>query len=996
MQKTFLLTMLLLAATLARAEPVLRTTAGAFRFSATNGALLAVCATGQGASVLNSGELGLWSAKFQDGRDINANQFAAGAPSNSYTCEPAADGQSLRLLYRSAALNVTVLATARADGIEFTAEVQPGGAQPLLDFALPARLRFDPAQLKQCVFPVDGNFGVGLALRRAFFERQSADQPAVWRSQPVGGQAYAQLLGGHLVMRPMNDPPVPLTLTAAGRDWLGPDIAKRLQGAVAVCNRPPGPKQADLVLVETEHGPWYYASRLGGTGQLWRVSGFVDAVQSGYTTRLISATLSRLARTAAAPRTKVAVLALAQGPAIGNGNATRVSAWLEQFRKLRAVQDRKLTLVELTSPQALAAALAAGDFLAILNPYGESLPAAQGHGTDDTVSAIGRYVRSGGNWFEVGGYSFHAALRPVRYFKYSVTYPPAFADFMHLETAAGAASLFGVQRLTNAAWAAANNLESIFVPGTLGCGGDERGGYADHGFHAFVKPGVTWRAPAVRLTLGQTVERDLQTYCADNRITRRLDEKLPPALLARFKQSVLVYYSGTCAEKTAHLDQLPVSTLVHFADYLKGGFDKEYPDHLPPRAGNGSPQEFRQFIDACHARGLLVMPYTNPTWWCDHPRGPTFLREGEAPLLRNLDGSLRYERYHINDGYTVCHWHPAVQQANREVVRQFSEDYPVDVLFQDQNGARGWRYDLNPASPTPAAYTEGLLSQVMEDAARKPLSTEAGWDRTANYEAQLCGLSFQLVPTEHAPDYVQLLKHVYPSYTWDIYPLAQRIAHDKAALLYHDLGQFVTNPELVAWTLGLGFGMSYRVAAKALDEPRPREWLRWLDRLQKSVCARYTGAPLVAFAHERPTPPTLADDGLLRATFGEVEIAANLGAQPRGALAGHGFRATAPGLVAARLKTVGGRDFGEGGVSFVVEGDAKKMDLWVFATAGSAVAVELPGMFQLPRDGAATLSLEGVGALPVIMEKNSASFQLPADDQRATTPWLWHATLTAP
>jgi hypothetical protein len=496
----------------------------------------------------------------------------------------------------------------------------------------------------------------------------------------------------------------------------------------------------------------------------------------------------------------------------------------------------------------------------------------------------------------------------------------------------------------------------------------------------------------VRLTSCQTAERDLQTYCADNRITRRLEEKMPSSLLAKFKQSVLVYYSGTCTEKIAHLDQLPVSTLVHFVDYLKGGFDKEYPDHLPPRADFGTPQQFREFFDACHARGLLVMPYTNPTWWCDHPRGPTFLREGEAPLLRNLNGSLSYERYHVNDGYTVCHWHPAVQRANREVVRQFSEDYPVDVLFQDQTGARGWRYDLNPASPTPAAYIEGLLSQLREDAARQPLSTEGGWDRTANYEAQLCGLSFQIVPTEHAPDHVQLLKYVYPPQTWDIFPLAQHIAHDKAALLYHDLGQFVTNPELVAWTLGLGFGMSYRVAAKALDEPRPREWLRWLDRLQKSVCARYTGAPLRAFAHERPVPPALDDDGLLRATFGAVEVAANLGARPRGALAAHGFRATAPGLVAARLQTLGGRDFGTDGVSFVAEGDAQKMDLWIFATAGSAVAVELP----CAPAGNARLLLDGAGPVQVTLAHNTASFQLPDDASRTSTPWLWHATLAAP
>ena len=68
MRKIIPLALLLLACAAARAEPTLQTSVGTFRFSATNGALLEVRATGQGASLLNSGETGLWSAKFQDGK----------------------------------------------------------------------------------------------------------------------------------------------------------------------------------------------------------------------------------------------------------------------------------------------------------------------------------------------------------------------------------------------------------------------------------------------------------------------------------------------------------------------------------------------------------------------------------------------------------------------------------------------------------------------------------------------------------------------------------------------------------------------------------------------------------------------------------------------------------------------------------------------------------------------------------------------------------------
>ena len=105
---------------------------------------------------------------------------------------------------------------------------------------------------------------------------------------------------------------------------------------------------------------------------------------------------------------------------------------------------------------------------------------------------------------------------------------------------------------------------------------------------------------------------------------RRLEDKMPAETLAKFKASVMLYYAGNCREKIEHLKLLPVPTQIHFADYLHGGFDKQYPDHLPPRADFGTSQEFRDFIDKAHALGHLVMPYTNPTWWCDGPKGPTF------------------------------------------------------------------------------------------------------------------------------------------------------------------------------------------------------------------------------------------------------------------------------------------------------------------------------------------------------------------------------------
>jgi len=588
-----------------------------------------------------------------------------------------------------------------------------------------------------------------------------------------------------------------------------------------------------------------------------------------------------------------------------------------------------------------------------------------------------------------------------KFLKYESPYPPVFADFLHLDSSAGTASLYRIQPRTWKPWAGEEDPKAIFVPGRLALGGDEQGGWCERAFGTWVPAGRTWIAPTVRLALGGSAEHDLLAYCQANAITRTLQQKLPPQLLGTFCRAVLVKYNGSAREKIASLDKLPVPTLIHYADYLQGGFDKQYPDHLPPGPGFGTPEELRALHDRAHQLGHLLMPYTNPTWWCDHPRGPTFERAGEAPLLRTLDDKPSFERYARNDGWTTCLWHPAVRAANRRTLQQFTDDYPTDIFFQDQCGARTWKYDLNAASPTPYAYAEGMLSMVDEDCAAKPLSTEDGWDRVVNAEVQLCGFTFALGPGKGAPQRPEM-KMVYHPSTWQLYPLAQRIAHDKAAMLHHDLGKFVTDRPTLAWTLGLGFAMSYAIRAKALDEPAPREWLKWLDRIQKSVCARYVGQPVATFAHEQGGDVP-SDDGVIRASYGPVQLAVNLGPTARREagreLPGYGFCATAPGMVAANLKRLADIDFGDEGVCFVAEGDAKRAEVWFLARAGEEVAAELPGDIS----GNVVVTFDGQPPQRMITANRAIMLRLPAasapaaerfDSSAGQPRQLWHAVVT--
>ncbi len=963
----------------------------AVAFSDVNGSIRSVTMNGKSDSILQSGEEGIWRATYKEGGDANAADFAANSATRPFRWSADPAGETLRLSYTNPDIAVTITVVGRPDGLDFTARVEPA-SKTVLEFAVPSRLCFAPDQMERLVCPLNANESVGAAFRPAFFERQPVDHPVGWQTRVAGPSGYISLFGAGAVMRPDNDPPVPVSVTASGRTWLGDQLAGKWDGKLAIVNRPPPRDQAALVLVDSANGPYFYGTALNRRGLVFRIGGRVGTDQAQLATDLVTAVIEHLAADSQSGRSKIGLVSLEHGPQTGGWTSVPVTDWRTRLGASTAIKAAGLQVVEFRAAQAMLDALAGSDFLAILNPYGEYAPVLEETGMPGTVAAVGKYVRAGGNWFEVGGYPFYYELRPIHYYTYATSYPPAFADFLHLDAFAGSASLYGVQPMTWKPWDGAGNPAAIFVPGRLAWGGDERGGYCERAFGTYLNRGSTWQSPVVRLALGHPATDNLAAYCQANQITRSLEAKMSPATLAAFKQSVLVFFDGTCQQMLSHLDPLPAPSLIHFARYLKGGFDKEYPDHLPPNPNFGTPAEFKALLTRCRELGHLVMPYTNPTWWCDHPRGPTFLREGEAPLLRRLDGTLSYEIYGSNDGYTVCHWHPAVQAANRLTVRQFAEDYPIDVLFQDQCGARGWQYDTNPASPTPLAYSEGMVSMVAEDCRTKPLSTENGWDRIVNYESQLCGMTWAIVPTTNPPTWRTFLKERFGPQTWDIFPLAQYIAHDKTALVHHDLGQFVTNDEVLAWTLGLGYSMSYRTSASSLDRASSRQWLLWLDRLQKSVCARFVGEPVRAFVHDRGANPTFEDDGILRATYGPVEIVANLNGRAMlsggNELASHGFRATAPGLVAANLKSVGAADMGDEGVSFVVEGDATRAELWIYSRGGRDVTIESPE----PIAGEATLQMDGTSAINVTVQGRTLTLRLGSRPD--PTRYLWHGVLT--
>lgn len=975
-------TLLLLAAPVSRAADLtLEGGSTWLRLDDRTGAVAGIGQKGQSTPIVTAPE-GLWQVRFDDGSTLSARQFPDPAANRlvSITYDPAA--RTARLDFSSPELHVDLLIQPDAEGLDIIASVTPS-RRAVLEVLLPGRLRFDPATLARLVTPVQPHQGVGVALQPAFFQPQPADHPTAWEPHSSGPAAFRRLLPDGVLMLEMNAPPIHPQVTDEGSKWFGPELSAKLGAASVDACRPTRRERTDVVLLDSPGGPLLAASRLGGkTGALWRWGGFVRERERSTVLDALSATIAHLAREDHSNR-PIALLEITNGPERGSADIP-VAAWRERLERIGRELGRPLALLDGRTP--LPVALEAR-FLAVLNPYGEWLPVTPNTDLARTADAIAAYVRDGGHWFEVGGYPFYASLEPVRFLGLESAYPPLFADFFQVESkAAGSLAVFRLQPRAWEPWAGTINTASIFVPGRMAHGADNQGGWSERGFGTFVEPGKPWLTPSVRLAAGKPAHEQLAAYARANGITRTLREKLGPRRFETLRNAVLVKTQMNARELLAALDQLPVPTLVHPSNYLKGGFDKEYPDHLPPSPSYGTPADFRAVFDRAHALGHLMMPYTNPTWWCDHPRGPTFEKAGDAPLLLGLDGQPIHETYGRNDGWTTTLWHPAVQAANRELRRQFTENYPVDILFQDQCGARTWRYDRNPASPFPHAYAEGLLSLVDEDARVVPLGTEDGNDRVLNAESMLCGFTFALVPGRN-PEWARPFRTLYPRSTWTLYPLAQILGHDKVVFLHHDLGKFVESSSTLAWTLGLGFNMSNYHTPQTLREARRVEWHRWLDRIQKSVAARYTGEPTLAFEHLQGGADP-ADDGLVRATYGPVRIVANLGPTPRAdagrTLSPHGFLATAPGLLAGDLLLTG-----PAGPStpFVAETTGPACDLWLFAPPAREAAALLRTGLTAP----VTVTLDGRPSVAAELADGVLRITLPAADGPPDVSRLWHA-----
>jgi hypothetical protein len=861
--------------------------------------------TGQGR--LLWGAANLWCIERHQDADIEASGC-------DFTHHWDAQQHMLSLHFDSVDAAIEIVCTARDEGPAWQAVVRMKRGT-MLRWRFPDLLEFDAEVVREFVFPEH----LGLAFTRSFFQPGGVGV----QRHALGSAGLLQVAEDRCQMRPVQDAPVRVQPGADADGWLPQWYRNEMPRWRVTANRCPAGDRHELSLVETEHGTWLSASRLGGWGWFFRLGGRLQDADARPRTASVIATLARVYHQPPTDGTEVVVPGelAGQAPAAwptqprriglvlarptgrpGVRLSTDAGQLLRELARQDWVVQAGIQVVALQDPGEIREALdAPREWFALINTIAEGFPAESADSVPSMLQAMRDYVRRGGTWWEAGGgYPLYHAVVPQQDGHFESANRD-FCDFAALDSPAGRWALFGVQAP-----------DSIFLPpraeiASTGPAGQRVGRYR-HAFLAFARAGETVHLPRQQMVLGVPHRQVLAQYASQNGLTRGLCDKASGDVVERLKRSILLKVTTRDLKASARIaEQLPFPVLFHIVDYLHGGFDKQYPDHLPPNPQVGTPADLTRLVEACRDNGHLLMPYTNPTWWCVNPKGPTFEKHGEAPLARDLEGNVYAESYGSSSiqGYTVCPWHPAVRAANDVIRQQFTEQYPVDVLFQDQVGARQPRWDTNPAAPVPGAYLEGIHRIAQVDSAFVPLGTEDGHDRLINWETMFCGLSWPWLPNRSSRSRV-LYEDLWPREAWRIEPLALFLAHDKVLFYHHDLGGFVRNRRDLSITLAMGYGLSWWTHTER-PSPAERDWIERLCRLQAAIGPRCAGRALDQFEYLAPE--------VIRSRWGDLEILANLTDKPwtvdaETVVAPEGFCARSSDLEAGIFVRHGGEETG--------------------------------------------------------------------------------------
>ncbi len=475
------------------------------------------------------------------------------------------------------------------------------------------------------------------------------------------------------------------------------------------------------------------------------------------------------------------------------------------------------------------------------------------------------------------------------------TYPSRwmFADFLAADLGPSHLALYSV----NPAPSPVAPVDLGFVRNSAPSACSDTSFCVTHVFQTWVEHGKSWTSPVVRIRVGGTIEDSLLAYRDDNDIDDypSLADKLGARLdtLARAPLIKADLWKGLpeFRDWAPALAQLPRPALVHPVAFQGGGFDESYPDFLPPDPRWGETQDLNNMVASSHVLGDLVMPYLNASWWDTqsssvHSLPPPMEPKDVAVFARN--GTPATESFGDKDGYIVSPAVPAVRSRINRLFDEWRTDAPVDCLFFDQLGARPWRRDFNPASPTPLAYYDGWLS-LFAPYANRCVMAEDGWDRLA---ASFSGF--------HGGVMLMAREFDWPGAhwgdgNWEPYPIADFLFHDKVLMYQHDLYEdtMTDDPAVLTFNLAFGLVQSYSWEGDSLSS----SWLGLAGSIQRTLGPLYAGRKLLDYRDVADNITKSVFEGGLTVTANWSGSAATVDGRT---IAPHGFVAqTADGSVLA-------------------------------------------------------------------------------------------------
>ncbi len=441
----------------------------------------------------------------------------------------------------------------------------------------------------------------------------------------------------------------------------------------------------------------------------------------------------------------------------------------------------------------------------------------------------------------------------------AIDYPPAFCDF---SAAALAGTLVYFYRCEGAERPRASALVL-------------RGGNPPafrHYYRVYVREGERRSLPAFACQIGGELRETLLRYKQECGLGKPLEEKLSPEFLAKWRTMAEAVLLPPLIDAPRVVTALPMPAIIGPHAWMFGGFDRKYPDFLPPNAAYSGEEGFRGLVRVAHEGGHFVRPYVNFTWWCTGWDGagsqpaPSYVKYGDVALSRNLRGELVYENYSANYGYRVCPAHPTAIERRLDVRDALLDDYGVDFLYEDQLGARRWPSDLNPALENPADYGWALMRIGREDAARRPVETECGHDQALAFA---CALNYWMLPPLSP---VNVLPGRAPAQL----PEGHRRSFPYA--LFLSSGDAVVNipnctrPDRLAWAMLLGGRVALGHVRLSVAKGPDRDRAIFLQTLARELGTRAIGSRLMDFEYLAPR--------VARSPFERHHVTANFGSEP--------------------------------------------------------------------------------------------------------------------